>query len=67
VDEDGHAKLAGFTIPTLLDEDFDAAGWEWSTPIPWSAPEYDVLPRPPSDVYSFGCVCLEVLINRLTV
>jgi serine/threonine protein kinase len=59
VDEGGHARLEGFELYVLSSE---------SGAYRWSAPELlvedDVPRKPPSDVYSFGCVCLEVLINR---
>jgi serine/threonine protein kinase len=63
VDHGEHAVLADFGLSRL------AAGSELTTTItdgaiPWNAPELfkedDVVRTPASDIYSFGCVCLEV-------
>jgi serine/threonine protein kinase len=69
VDEGGHAKLADFGLSVLLVEGNMTATTSDGS-YRWSAPEVcvegDMRRAPPSDIYSFGCVCLEVLINRLT-
>jgi serine/threonine protein kinase len=66
VNEAGDAKLADFGLSVLLIEGHITATTSNGT-YRWSAPELfvegEVHRTPPSDVYSFGCVCLEVLIN----
>jgi serine/threonine protein kinase len=69
VDEVGHAKLADFGLSVLLIED-DMTATTSSGTYRWSAPELfvegDVLRKPPSDIYSFGCACLEVIVRCCT-
>jgi serine/threonine protein kinase len=69
VDEAGHVKLADFGLSILFIEGHITATTSSGT-YRWSAPELfaegDVHRTPPSDVYSFSCVCLEVLINYYT-
>jgi serine/threonine protein kinase len=69
VDEGGHAKLADFGLSVLIIEGKITATTSSGT-YRWSAPELfvdgDVHRKPPSDIYSFGCTCLEVVTYRCT-
>jgi serine/threonine protein kinase len=69
VDEGGHAKLADFGLSVLLIEGNITATTSNGT-YRWSAPELfvegDVHRKPPSDIYSFSCACLEVVVHRCT-
>jgi serine/threonine protein kinase len=68
VDKAGHAKLADFGLSVILIEGDMTATTSGGT-YRWSAPELfvegDVHRKSPSDIYSFGCACLEVDIRLI--
>ncbi|KAJ7617180.1 kinase-like domain-containing protein [Roridomyces roridus] len=68
VDDDGHAQLADFGLTVLSDSTTTQTN-NGAGSVRWMAPEAlhpeacglpDFVRRPPSDIYAFGCVCLEL-------
>jgi serine/threonine protein kinase len=65
IDQEGHAKLTDFGLSVVLAEE-EVTATTSSGPYRWNAPELfvgeDVFRTCESDIYAFGCTCLEVRV-----